>query len=1127
MTGSVVFGDVIQISHVDGGVTVISPDRPPYRVSTADSSPVPVGVPKARSHPSCLLLARHQVVPFAGRERTLDALAEWVRGGEPVAALLVHGAGGQGKTRLAAEVTARCAAAGWAAWKVVHTPTPVPGTAPVSRVELPGGAVLAVVDYADRWPASALLALLIQLRDLHTRTGARVRVLMLARSDGYWWPAVANRAESDLGIDTGQVALPPLAADSDDDRLTLFTTAAARFAAAMNIERAGWPVPDLTGPAFAQVLAVHMAALATVDAIRHGDVPPVRGDAVSAYLLLREEAYWHELRTGPEDPLTTPPAVMHRAVYTATLIGAQPRSAARRALSQAGFAADSAAADRIIDDHTTCYPPTDTRLVFEPLHPDRLGEDLIALSTPGHGGLTTLEKDWAPIAVADLLTADGPQLPAWSTAAVTTLVETARRWPHIATDVLYPLIRRRPELVVAAGGATLTRLAAVPDIDPAILEILEPLLPQGRHIDLDIAAAAITGHLTRHRLAHATGDADRAWLHAIHAWRLANAGQHVAALASAQEAAGVYRRLAEADPASLPGLAMSLNNLGNHLSGVGRREEALAPTEEAAGIWRRLAMVNPAAYLPHLSGALNNLGNHLSGVGRREEALAPAEEAVAIRRRLAEADPDAYLPELAGSLANLGSRLAEVGRREEALARTEEAAGVYRRLAEADPTAHLPDFATSLHNLGNELSGVGRREEALAQVEEAVTIRRRLAEANPAAHRPDLAMSLTSLGTRLLALGRREEALAPAEEAVTIRRRLAEANPAAHLPDLATSLNNLGVLLAEVGRREEALALAEKAAGIWRRLAEANPAAHLPDLATSLMNVSERLSQVGRREEAPVPAEEATGIWRRLAGANPAAHLPQLAGSLDNLGVFLSQVGRWEEALVPAEEAMTIRRHLAEVNPAVYLSHLAISLSNRGALLFTVGCREEALALAEGAVDVYRRLAEANPAAHLPDLATSLNNLGVLRSEPDKREQALAAAEEATAIHRRLAGANPAAYLPHLAMSLTNVSERLSQVGRREEALAAAEEAVTIRRRLAEANPVAYLPFLARSLSAYARVCVSVDADMTGALAAVTEAVGLYEPLARQLPQAFADHLSDARQIRADIIGRLGGEPEH
>ncbi|GAB3076677.1 tetratricopeptide repeat protein [Micromonospora schwarzwaldensis] len=1171
VTGTVVFGDLIQISDVAGKVTVVSPDRPPYRVSTANSSPVPVSVSKARSHPSCLLLARHQVVPFTGRERTLDALAEWVRGGEPVAALLVHGAGGQGKTRLAAEVTAQCAAAGWAVWTVVHTPTPVPGTVPVSRVELPGGAVLAVVDYADRWPASALVALLTQLRDLHTRTGVRVRVLMLARSDGYWWPAVANRAESDLGIDTGQVALPPLAADSDDDRPALFTTAAERFAAVMDLEPAGWPVPDLTGPAFTQVLAVHMAALATVDAIRHGDDPPVRADAVSAYLLLREEAYWHELRAGPGDPLASPPAVMHRAVYTATLTGAQPRSAARDALTRAGFAADSPAADRIIDDHATCYPPTDARLVFEPLHPDRLGEDLIALSTPGHGGPTTLAKDWALGALADLLAADGPP-PAWATAAVTTLVETARRWPHIATDVLYPLVRRQPDLVIAAGGATLTRLAGVPDIDTAILAALEPLLPKGRHIDLDIAAAAITGHLTRERLDHTDDDADRARLHAVHAWRLANAGHHTAALAAAEEATGVYRRLAAANPAYLHRLAMSLNNLGNHLSGVGRREDALAPTEEAAGIWRWLVAVNSTAYLPELAGALHNLGNHLSGVGRREEALASVEEAVAIRRRLAVANPATTLPELAGALANLGSRLSEVGRRQEALAPTEEAAGIYRRLAEADPDAHLPDLATSLHNLGNALSEVGRWDEALAPVEEAVAIRRRLAEVNPAAFLPDLAMSLTSLGVRLFEVGRREEMLAPAEEAVAIRRRLAAANQAAHLPDLATSLANIGVLLSEVGRREEALAPAEEAVVIWRRLTAANTAPHLPHLATSLDNLGARLSEVGRREEALAPAEEAVAIWRRLAEGSPAAYLPHLAGSLTNLGTRLSEVGRREEALAPAEEAETIRRRLAAANPAAYLPDLAISLANLGTLLSGMGRRDEALARGEEAAGVYRRLAEANPDFYLPDLAISLNNLGVFLSELDHQEQALAAAEEATGIHRRLAEVNPAAYLSHLAMSLTNLGarlsgaerreealasaeeavairrrlaevnpaaylshlaisltnlgNRLSEVGRRDEALAAAKEAVAIRRRLAEVNPAAHLPDLATALWAYAWVCVNVDADLAGALAAVTESIGFYEPLARQSPQMFADYLSSARQTRADIIERLG-EPEH
>ncbi|SCF50471.1 Tetratricopeptide repeat, partial [Micromonospora carbonacea] len=563
VTGSVAFGDIIQISHVDGDVTVISPDRPPYRVSAADSAPAPVSVVKARSQPSRLLLAHHQVVPFTGRKRTLDALAEWMRGGEPVAARLVHGAGGQGKTRLAAEVTAQCAAAGWAVWKVTHTPTPVSGVVTVSRAELPGAAVLAVVDYADRWPASALLALLTQLRDLHARAGTRVRVLMLARSDGYWWPAVANRAEGDLDVDTDQMALPPLAADSDDDRSGLFTAAADRFATAMELTppAGGWPVPQLTAPSYGQVLAVHMTALAAVHAYRHHQAPPTDPGAVSAYLLRREQAHWQHLHTRAEAPLRTPPEMMHRTVLAATLTGSQPRAVARHALNCAGFTDTTQAADQIIDDHTICYPPTDTRTVFAPLHPDRLGEDLIALTTPGHTNNSRLERDWAPDAVTGMIT-NAPSS-AWGATAITVLVETARRWPHVATGVLYPLVRQHPEQVIAAGGSTVTRLAGIPGIDPAVLQALEPLLPADRHIDLDIAAAAITTTLTAHRLAHTTNPAEQAELHAEHAYRLANAGRRQEALPPAEEAVAIRRRLAEANPAAyLPDLATSLNNLG-------------------------------------------------------------------------------------------------------------------------------------------------------------------------------------------------------------------------------------------------------------------------------------------------------------------------------------------------------------------------------------------------------------------------------------------------------------------------------------------------------------------------------------------------------------------------------------
>jgi tetratricopeptide (TPR) repeat protein len=224
-----------------------------------------------------------------------------------------------------------------------------------------------------------------------------------------------------------------------------------------------------------------------------------------------------------------------------------------------------------------------------------------------------------------------------------------------------------------------------------------------------------------------------------------------------------------------------LDNLGVQLSVLGRRKDAVAAAEEAVTIYRRLAEANPAAYLSGLASALNNLGVLLSELGRLDEALAAAEEAVDIGRQLAEANPAAHLPDLAAALANLGNRLAELGRRKEALAPTNEATTHYRRLAEAHPAAYLPNLAMALYNLGIRLRELGRLasqveerlrelDKALAAIEEVVDIRRRLAEAQPAAHLPNLAAALKDLGLLLVDLGRPEQALAPIAEAFDIDR---------------------------------------------------------------------------------------------------------------------------------------------------------------------------------------------------------------------------------------------------------------------------------------------------------------------------------------------------------------------
>ena len=1098
------------------------------------------GVPQAdpawlRQMPSRMLNARFALVEFTGRAGDLTKLRRWRQDGSRLAVHWLHGPGGAGKTRLAAEFAGEAAADGWKVITATHGPgmvLPPPGSQDLRLDGVAG--VLMVVDYADRWPHSHLMwlfrnALLHQL-------GVPARVLLLGRT-AEALPALRS-ALTDQVASSSQ-ALEPLP-DGVGQREQMFTAARDGFAARYRIDPAGVPPPPhLDAPEMGLTLALHMAALVAVDARVTGRRLPADMAGLSVYLLDREHQHWatryadrsHNLDVVPA--YRTPPHVMNHTVYTAALTGTVSRHAGAALLTRLQLPHGP---DRVLNDHAICYPPghNSTDGVLEPLYPDRLAEDFLALTMPGHHADYPAQK-WAAATTTTILashdrpepgTADG-DIPHHLSRAVTFLAAATDRWPHLGDGYLYPLLREHPHLVIAAGSPALTTLANVRDVDITVLEAIERLFPADRHVDLDTGVAAVTTTLTRHRLTSTTDPGEHAELHDIHARRLTNAGHHQQALAPSLHAVTIRRQLARADPvAHLPDLASSINNLGLRLSAVGRRAEAMTYGQEGTDIYRRLAEANPAVYLPDFASSLNNLGVLLSELGRREEALTRTQEAVTIRRRLLEDSPAAYRPVLAGSLNNLGIRLSELGRRDEALPPAAEATGIFRRLAEENPAAYLPDLASSLTNLGTRLSQLGRRDEALPAAEEATGIFRRLAKANPAAYLPNLAGSLDNLGAFLTALGRPDDALGPAADAVAVRRRLAEANPAAYLPDLAITLNNLGTVLSALGRRGEALAAAEEAVVIRRRLAEANPAAYLPDLATSLNNLGAFLSGLGRRDQALAASEEATGLFRRLAPADPAAYLLDLARSLNNLARDLSASGRRAEALACAEEAVPIRRRLAEANPAAYLPDLAESLTNLGVWLSAVGRRDEALALAEEATGIYRRLAEANPAAHLPGLATSLNNIGIRLSESGRYDEALATAEEAAITYRLLAEANPAAHLPNLAGSLHNLASIQLASGRHHHALASAAEAVTIRRPLAEANPAAYQPDLATSLMVYAWVCVHGGVNLPAALTAIQEAISHYEHLTGQPSDLYATRLHLARRVLTDILDGLGRADE-
>ncbi|MGH3841588.1 MAG: tetratricopeptide repeat protein [Pseudonocardiaceae bacterium] len=661
--------------------------------------------------PSRLLAAQSHVVDFTGRDRELAELAAWRdEPGLGLAVRLVHGPGGQGKTRLASEFAQRSAEVGWAVTDGVRRSydTAPTGGADVEPV-VAGRGLLVVVDHAECWPVADLLAL---AGDPVLRCGVPTRVLLLARPAGGWWASLAYWLQQRLDVPADAMTLAALA-DTAAARAEVFTAARDRFAALLGVIDPGRIAPpsSLGAHSFGLVLTVHMAALVAVDAYACGQVPPADPAGLSAYLLQRERDHWVSM-FDHDQRVRTAPQTMGRAVFTATLTRPLPYLVGVAALARAGIPGP----EQVMDDHRLCYPPGGgAATVCEPLYPDRLGEDFLALSTPGHTEAGYEPDPWATTTAAELLGPGGDGgLPVWAAAAVTVLIETARRWPHIARGQLFPLLRAQPQLAVAAGAAALARLTELPDVDLVVLEAIEALLPSGRKIDRDIAAAVLTTRLTPHRLATTPDPADRARLYSVLGYRLSHAGQRKQALAATVEAVEIYRRLAQTNPATVePDLATALHNLGMTLSNLGRREDALATTAEAVEIYRRLAQTNPATVEPDLARALNNLGIRLSNLGQLEDALAATVEAVEIRRRLAQTNPAAYEPDLARGLWSFAwVRVAGQTELPQALTAAEESVVLYDGLAQRRPQAYTNDLRGARTTLADVLDGLDRGDEA-------------------------------------------------------------------------------------------------------------------------------------------------------------------------------------------------------------------------------------------------------------------------------------------------------------------------------------------------------------------------------------------------------------------------------
>ncbi|MET9794572.1 hypothetical protein [Nocardiopsis alba] len=977
-----------------------------------------------RPSPASLLEARRQVVDFHGREETMRTLLEWCEDEEPLSAMVVHGPGGQGKTRLAHELTEHLARpdGGGRRWATVW----LGGTATVEElapIENTVAPLLLVVDYAEA--RTAQLIRLLQLCD-RPPGSPPVRLLLLVRTVGEWWEQVNTGTDFLLADIAQRLALPPLAPHAVE-RAREYRSALDQLAQALPAARtprsADWdrvaadlPDPDLSGPEWATVLSVHMRALADLlDATQPATAITV-DSAVEGRVLAHEFRYWEQTAEafGLGDAELAQP--LRDVLALAFALTPADMEEADRLLAEAtSLEGQSTARRHQIRMWIDGLYPTDGTGLWGYLQPDRLleyflGQRLQAdptLFDPHLDGIATADAERLVTLYARAAT--HPALPEVGGHLTDLCVRGIDRLGPAIIDVATQVENPDP-LVQALESSTDDPLTSV-----EVLVKLHDALPLSSQ-RLDVWAELLTTSLVETR----------------------------------------RKQAAQSPDAHLPDLALSLSNQAIRLEHVGRIEEALEVSTESVNIRRTLARQHPDTHLPGLALSLSNHAGHLSTLGRLEEALEVSTESVNIRRTLARQHPDTHLPDLALSLNNRAGNLSTLGRLEEALTISVQAVRHYRDLAEQHPGRHLTDLAMALNNQALYLGDLRRSEEALEVSTESVNIRRTLARQHPDTHLPDLALSLSNHADHLSTLGRLEEALTISVQAVRHYRNLAEQHPGRHLTDLALALNNQAKQLSVMDRTEEALEVSTESVSIRRTLARQLPDAHLPGLALSLSNQAHYLSVLNRTEEALETSTETLQYYRTLARKLPDTHLPNLALALNGHAGHLNDLGRTEEALETCVEVVHVRQMLTEQHPDPHLPDLARTLNYQANLLADLGRTEETLEVSARTLRYYRALARERPEIHLHSLALALNSqsnrLGLL----DRYEESLEAITEAVSILRPLARRLPEIHLSDLALTLNNQALRLNVLGRLPEALDAVTQAVDIRTVLVERRPALY-----------------------------------------------------------------------
>ncbi|MGW3353536.1 hypothetical protein ACWDA3_60540 [Nonomuraea rubra] len=735
---------MVQIRDVGGNVDIRLSSRP-YRIrpvkprEATQSTP-----PRSKRAPSYLLDPNRAIVPYVDRtEQT--TLLDWCSDGEATySAMLLSGMGGKGKTRLAMQVAAALMERQWDIVEISRAPQVSDPTA-LRQAPVRTGSLLAIVDYADRWPLAELVEAVAEIVNVYAQR-PRVRVLFIARSASLWRDLAAALDPLPLDIAAKPLELGAFASQADEIEW-LFDLAVSAFAEALGVTP---PLPAssvLQGALGDSPLTMHMTALAAVLGFQ-----PVGGDTpwdVSTFLLRHERRYWQS-RT---DIGTT---TFGRLTFVATLLGPAEFQEAMDALRTLGIG-DEELRRRLLQEHRSLYPSPGSSgtddIYLIPLQPDRFGEDFVAECLLGD----------------DQSRRDLDGLLGFSDAIVT------RYTLRTMLDILAACAERHDPIRGIVLNAIRRRPSATRQAGPQLIDVITD------HADTSIARAVFTGETGWDDAIPAAirlGSrlvADQAFLTQAERLRetldlaqlLVMHGEWKAAQPLVFRAADLLDEVPQDDFATEELRAQLSSLLG--LPEIGSAD-TMEHAQQTIAFLRHAAKNSPDRYNMQLAGVLANHSMLVCQVQGVEAALAVSGEALQIADdHLSRTSNPAVSDMIVRAVAaqNHGVNLTNAGQAREALKLLSDAVSVRSKLYEIGWPNCTRALCSVLHSIMSAFEGLGALDRAIEYAEWNVDIWRRAPQSDPRVV-AELASSLSALGVRYLIGQRPEEALRAIEEALSL-----------------------------------------------------------------------------------------------------------------------------------------------------------------------------------------------------------------------------------------------------------------------------------------------------------------------------------------------------------------------